>query len=154
MKKEDAIVLFNQNKVRRHWDEEKELWYFSIVDVIKVLTGSGRPEKYWNDLKTKLKNDGFQLSDKIGRLKLLSSDGKKYLADVADTETLLRIIQSVPSPKAEPFKIWLAKVGYERIEETEDPELSFDRAMKTYLQKGYSKDWINQRIKTIFGRNE
>lgn len=154
MKKEDAIVLFNQNKVRRHWDEEKESWFFSIIDVVEILTDSSIPKRYWSDLKIRLKNDGFQSYDKIVRLKLTNTDGKNYLTDVADTETLLRIIQSIPSPKAEPFKIWLAKVGYERMEETEDPELSFDRAMKTYLQKGYSKDWINQRIKTIEVRKQ
>ena len=127
---------------------------FSIVDIIKILTNSSRPRKYWNALKIKLKQEGSELSQKVGQLKLESPDGKKYLTDVADTETLLRLIQSIPSPKAEPFKIWLAKVGYERIEETEDPELAFDRAMKTYLKKGYSKEWINQRLKSIEIRKE
>jgi len=149
MSKENSIVIFNQAKVRRHWNEEKELWYFSIIDIVEILTDSERPRKYWNDLKIKLKQEGSQLSDKIGQLKLVSSDGKKYLTDVADTETLFRLIQSVPSPKAEPFKIWLAKVGYERIEEMQDPELTFNRAMRTYLQKGYSKNWINQRLIVI-----
>ncbi|MBU1018479.1 MAG: Bro-N domain-containing protein [Patescibacteria group bacterium] len=153
-KKEASIVLFHEKKVRRHWDEDQELWYFSIVDVIEILTESPRPRKYWNALKTKLKEEGSELSQKVGQLKLKSSDGKKYLTDVSDTETLLRLIQSIPSPKAEPLKLWLAKVGYERIEETEDPELAFDRAMKTYLQKGYSKGWINQRLKTIEVRKE
>ncbi|MBU3978814.1 Bro-N domain-containing protein [Patescibacteria group bacterium] len=154
MKKSNSIILFNQKQVRRIWDEEKELWYFSIIDVVEILTDSPRPRKYWNALKTKLKQEGSELSQKVGQLKLESSDGKKYLTDVADTETLLRLIQSIPSPKAEPFKLWLAKVGYERIEETEDPELAIDRAMKTYLQKGYSKEWINQRLKSIEVRKE
>ena len=148
------IAIFKQQKIRRVWDEEKELWYFSIIDIVNVLTGSRRPRKYWNDLKTQLTQEGSELSEKIGQLKLEASDGKKYLTDVADTETLLRIIQSIPSPKAEPLKIWLAKVGYERIEETEDPELAFNRAMRTYLQKGYSKEWINQRLKSIEIRKE
>ena len=154
MKQESSIVLFNQEKVRRHWNDENELWYFSIVDVIEVLTDTARPRKYWNDLKKKLAEEGSELSEKIGQLKMLSSDGKQYLTDVADTENILRLIQSIPSPKAEPFKLWLAKVGYERIEETEDPELAFDRAMRTYLQKGYSKEWINQRLKSIEIRKE
>lgn len=154
MKKTNSIILFNQKQIRRIWDEEKELWYFSIVDVIEILTESPRPRKYWNALKTKLSQEGSELSQKVGQLKLESLDGKKYFTDVADTETLLRLIQSIPSSKAEPFKLWLAKVGYERIEETEDPELAFDRAMKTYLQKGYSREWINQRLKSIEVRKE
>jgi hypothetical protein len=154
MKKTNSIILFNQKQVRRIWDEEKELWYFSVIDIIEILTESPRPRKYWNALKTKLKQEGSELSQKVGQLKLESSDGKKYLTDIADTKTLLRLIQSIPSPKAEPFKLWLAKVGYERIEETEDPEIAFDRAMKTYLQKGYSKAWINQRLKSIEVRKE
>ncbi len=148
------IKLFETKKVRTHWDEEKELWYFSVIDVIEALTGTDRPRKYWNDLKTKLRNEGSELSEKIGQLKMMSSDGKKYSTDVADTAQILRLIQSIPSPKAEPFKQWLAQVGYERIEETEDPELSFDRAMETYLAKGYSKSWINQRLKSIEVRKE
>ena len=154
MKKSNSIILFKQKQVRRVWNEKKELWYFSIIDVVEILTDSPRPRKYWNALKTKLKQEGSELSQKVGQLKLESPDGKKYLTDVADTETILRLIQSVPSPKAEPFKLWLAKVGYERIEETEDPELAFDRAMKTYLRKGYSKEWINQRLKSIEVRKE
>ena len=154
MKQENSIILFNQKKVRRYWDEGQELWYFSIVDVIEILTDSKRPRRYWNDLKKKLYEEGSELSEKIGQLKMLSSDGKKYLTDVADTEQLLRLIQSIPSPKAEPFKLWLARVGYQRIEETEDPELAFERAMQTYLKKGYSKEWINQRLKSIEVRKE
>jgi len=154
MKNSNSIILFNQKQVRRHWDEDNEQWYFSIVDVIEVLTDTDRPRKYWSDLKVKLKKEGSELSEKIGQLKMLSSDGKKYMTDVADTEQLFRLIQSVPSPKAEPFKLWLAQVGRERIDEIEDPELSFDRAMKTYLQKGYSKEWINQRLKSIEVRKE
>jgi hypothetical protein len=154
MKKTNSIALFNQKQVRRVWDEEKERWYFSVIDVIEVLTESPRPRKYWNALKTKLKIEGSQLSQKMGQLKMESPDGKMYLTDVVDTETLLRLIQSIPSPKAEPFKLWLAKVGYERMEEMEDPELSFDRAVKTYLQKGYSAKWVNQRIKSIEVRKD
>ena len=148
------IKLFEAKKVRTHWDEEKELWYFSVIDVIEALTGTDRQRKYWNDLKTKLKKEGSELSEKIGQLKMESADGKFYQTDVADTAQILRLIQSIPSPKAEPFKQWLAQVGYERIEETEDPELSFDRAMETYLAKGYTKAWINQRLKSIEVRKE
>jgi hypothetical protein len=154
MKKSHSIILFNQKQVRRFYDEKKEIWYFSIIDVVEILTDSPRPRKYWNALKTKLKQEGSELSQKVGQLKLESPDGKKYLTDVAETKTILRLIQSIPSPKAEPFKLWLAKVGYERIEETEDPELAFDRAMKTYLQKGYSREWVNQRLKSIEVRKE
>ncbi len=154
MKKENSIIIFNQKQVRRAWDNEKELWYFSVVDVIEILTESPRPRKYWNALKTKLNNEGSQLSQNMGQLKMQSSDGKSYLTDVLDTENILRLIQSIPSPKAEPFKLWLAKVGYERIEETEDPELAFERAMKTYFKKGYSPNWINQRLKSIEIRKE
>ncbi|MEE9430669.1 MAG: Bro-N domain-containing protein [Melioribacteraceae bacterium] len=154
MKKENAIKLFQENKVRVQWNDENEKWYFSIVDVIEILTESPRPRKYWNALKTKLIKEGSELSHNMGRLKLLANDGKMRFTDVADTEQLLRLIQSIPSPKAEPFKLWLAKVGYERIEETEDPEKAFDRAMQTYLQKGYSKSWINQRLKSIEVRKD
>jgi hypothetical protein len=154
MNKTQSIVLFNQKQIRRVYDEKKELWYFSVVDIVEVLTESPRPRKYWNALKTKLQKEGSELSHNVGQLKLESPDGKKYLTDVADTEAILRLIQSIPSPKAEPFKLWLAKVGYERIEETDDPELAFDRAMKTYLQKGYSREWINQRLKSIEVRKE
>ena len=143
------IKLFESQKIRSHWDAEKEKWYFSVVDIIQVLTESPRPRKYWSELKIKLQEEGSQLSAFIGQLKLQSPDGKFYLTDVADTEQLLRLIQSIPSPKAEPFKQWLAKVGYERIEETQDPEKSIDRAMENYLKLGYSKEWINQRLKSI-----
>jgi len=154
MNKEKAIKLFHDKKVRVHWDEEQEKWYFSIVDVIAILAENLRPRKYWNDLKSKLKTEGSELSEKIGQLKMLATDGKMRMTDVADTEQLLRLVQSIPSPKAEPFKIWLSKVGYERIEETEDPEFAFDRAMTTYLKKGYSKEWINQRLKSIEVRKD
>lgn len=154
MKKENAIILFHQKKVRRYWDDENELWYFSIVDVIEILTESANPRKYWSVLKTRLKKEGSEVATKCSQLKLTASDGKKYLTDVADTEALLRLIQSIPSPKSEPLKLWLAQVGYERIEETEDPELAFERALQTYLKKGYSKEWINQRLKSIEVRKE
>jgi hypothetical protein len=154
MDKNSAIKLFNQNEIRTHWDDENECWYFSVVDVIQALTGSERPRKYWSDLKTKLKKEGSELSEKIGQLKLIASDGKFYKTDVADTEQLFRLIQSIPSPKAEPFKLWLAQVGRERIDEIEDPEIGFDRLMETYFKKGYSKEWINQRLKTIEVRKE
>lgn len=154
MKKENSIVLFNQKEIRRLYDEEKELWYFSLVDIVGVLTDSIDPRKYWNKLSQRLKEEGSEVVTNCHQLKLIASDGKKYLTDCADTETILRIIQTIPSPKAEPFKLWLAQVGYERIEETEDPELAFDRAMKTYLKKGYSKEWINQRLKSIEVRKE
>ncbi|PIR68986.1 hypothetical protein COU48_01050 [Candidatus Nomurabacteria bacterium CG10_big_fil_rev_8_21_14_0_10_03_31_7] len=145
----NKIAIFENKEIRRHWDNEKEEWYFSVVDIIGVLIQNDRPRKYWSDLKTKLKQEGSQLSEKIGQLKMIASDGKYYLTDVLDTENILRLIQSIPSPKAEPFKLWLARVGYERLEETADPELSINRALKTYLQKGYSQNWINQRLKSI-----
>ncbi len=154
MTKENAIKLFQDQRVRVQWNDEQEKWFFSIIDVIEVLTDSPRPRKYWNALKTKLKKEGSEASHKLGQLKMQAADGKQRLTDVADTEQLLRLIQSIPSPKAEPFKVWLAKVGYERIEETEDPELAFERAMETYLKKGYSKNWINQRLKSIEVRKE
>ena len=154
MTKETAIKLFETKRVRTHWDADAEKWYFSVVDVIAILTETDRPRKYWNDLKTKLQSEGSELSDKIGQLKMSAEDGKMRLTDIADTEQLLRLIQSIPSPNAEPFKLWLARVGYERIEETEDPEKAFDRAMETYLKKGYSTEWINQRLKSIEVRKE
>ncbi len=148
------IKLFEHKKIRNHWDAEQEKWYFSIVDIIEVLTESPRPRKYWNALKTKLLAEGSELSQNLGQLKMESEDGKFYKTDIADTEQLFRLIQSIPSPKAEPFKQWLAKVGYERIEETQDPELSIDRAMENYLKLGYSENWINQRLKSIEVRKE
>ena len=154
MKKSNSIILFNQKQVRRIWDGRNELWYFSIIDVVEILTDSTIPKRYWSDLKIKLKNEGSEVYEKIVQLKLVASDGKKYASDCFATEDLLRVIQSIPSSKAEPFKLWLAQVGYERIEETEDPELAFDRAMKTYLRKGYSREWINQRLKSIEVRKE
>lgn len=148
------IQFFESKKIRSQWDAEEEKWYFSIVDIIEVLTETDRPRKYWSDLKVKLKKEGSELSEKIGQLKMQSYDGKMYATDVADTEQLFRLIQSIPSPKAEPFKQWLAKVGYERIEENEDPEIGIDRAMENYLKLGYSKEWINQRLKSIEVRKE
>ena len=148
------IKLFHDQQIRSQWDAEQEQWLFSVIDIIQALTGNERPRKYWSDLKKKLKQEGSQLSDKIGQLKMPSADGKSYLTDVANTEALLRLIQSIPSPRAEPFKLWLAQVGYERLEENEDPELSIDRALETYLAKGYSKEWINQRLKSIEVRKE
>lgn len=154
MAKDTTLKLFEGKKIRTHWDEDLEKWFFSIIDVIEVLTGSERPRKYWSDLKTKLKKEGSDLSENIGQLKLISADGKYYKTDVADTEQLFRLIQSIPSPKAEPFKMWLAKVARERIDEIEDPELGIDRLMDTYSRKGYSKEWINQRLKSIEIRKE
>ncbi len=155
MTKETSIKLFESKKIRVSWNNDEEKWYFSIIDIIETLTGTRNPRRYWSDLKRKLTKEGFsQLYEIIVQLKLVSTDGKKYSTDCADTEGLLRIIQSIPSPKAEPFKRWLAKVGYERIEETEDPEKAFDRAMETYLKKGYSKNWINQRLKSVEVRKE
>jgi hypothetical protein len=154
MTKETAIKLFQDQRVRVLWDNDQEKWYFSIIDIVAVLTKSANPRKYWSVLKTRLKKEGSELATNCSQLKMQSSDGKFYKTDVADTEQILRLIQSIPSPKAEPFKLWLAKVGYERIEETEDPEKAFDRAMETYLKKGYSKNWINQRLKSIEVRKE
>lgn len=149
------IKLFESKKIRSVWNEETQKWYFSIIDVIEVLTESKRPRKYWNDLKKKLLNEGFdQLSEKIGQLKLEAEDGKKYLTDVADAETLMRLIQSIPSPKAEPFKRWLAKVGYERLEEIENPELAQQRMREIYKAKGYSDEWIEKRVRGIAVRDE
>ena len=150
-----SIQLFEDQKIRTAWDAEKEEWYFSIIDVISVLTGTANPRRYWSDLKRKLKTEGAnELYEKIVQLKMLSSDGKRYKTDVTNTEQLLRIIQSIPSPKAEPFKAWLAMVGKERIEETIDPEQAIDRALDTYLKKGYSEEWIHQRLLAIRIRNE
>ena len=149
------IKLFENKKIRSRWNEEEQSWYFSIIDMIEVLTESNRPRKYWSDLKKKLFNEGFnQLSEKIGQLKLEAEDGKKYLTDVADAETLMRLIQSIPSPRAEPFKRWLAKVGYERLEEIENPELAQQRMREIYKAKGYSDEWIEKRIRGIAVRDE
>lgn len=152
MKKEPknkVIAIFEGSEIRRHWDEGKELWYFSIVDVIGVLSQSVDQRNYWKVLKNRLNKEGSEVVTKCNQLKMRATDGKYYLTDTADTETMLRLIQSIPSPNAEPFKLWLARVGYERLEETADPELAIDRALKTYLQKGYSAEWINQRLKSI-----
>ncbi len=154
MKKENSIQLFQEKSIRTHWDDQKEKWYFAIVDVVAVLTESINAPAYWRKLKERLKKEGNQTVTDCHGLKMLSQDSKMRMTDVADTEQLLRLIQSIPSPKAEPFKLWLAKVGAERIEETEDPELAFERAMETYLAKGYSKEWINQRLKSIEVRKE
>lgn len=154
MAKDTAIKLFNDKQIRTIWDDEQEKWYFSIVDIVGVLTESPNPRKYWSVLKSRLKKEGSQLTTNCSQLKMLSSDGKYYKTDVADTEQLFRLIQSIPSPKAEPFKLWLAKVGRERIDEIEDPEIGIDRLMETYLRKGYSTSWINQRLKSIEVRKE
>ena len=149
MAEQNEIQLFDGKQVRYVWDEEQEKYFFSVVDVIQVLTDSPRPRKYWNALKTKLAAEGSELSSKMGQLKLPSSDGKSYLTDVADTEQVFRLIQSVPSKKAEPFKLWLVALGQERMNQLQDPELSIEQAIKDYRRLGYSEDWINQRIKTI-----
>ncbi|MEI7841526.1 MAG: BRO family protein [Gallionellaceae bacterium] len=149
-----SIKLFQNTAIRSQWDADKEQWLFSVIDVVGALTGSENPRKYWSVLKTRLKKEGSQLATNCSQLKMLSADGKSYLTDVANTESLLRLIQSIPSPRAEPFKLWLAQVGYERLEENEDPELSIDRALEAYLAKGYSKEWINQRLKSIEVRKE
>jgi BRO family, N-terminal domain len=146
MNQDTAIKLFEEKQVRTIWDAEQEKWYISIVDAIEILTGTDRPRKYWSDLKSKLNKEGSQLSEKIGQLKLLSEDGKMRITDVGDTEQLFRLIQSIPSPKAEPFKMWLAKVASERLDEMQDPELSIHRALQNYLNLGYSENWINQRL--------
>lgn len=154
MTKANAIKIFDNKRVRTHWNEGKELWYISVIDVIEVLTGTDRPRKYWNDLKTKLKKEGSELSEKIGQLKMQSSDGKFYKTDVADTEQIFRLIQSIPSPKAEPFKLWLAQLASEHLDEMQDPEITIDRALDQYLKLGYSESWINQRLKSIEIRKE
>ena len=150
----NKIQLFENQRIRTAWDEEKEEWYFSIVDVVGVLTDSVDPTAYWRKLKQRLKAEGNETVTNCHGLKMTAHDGKKRLTDVADTEQLLRIIQSIPSPKAEPFKLWLAQVGRERIEETIDPELTIERALETYLKKGYTREWINQRLQAIQVRKE
>jgi hypothetical protein len=154
MEKKNEIKLFEEKKVRTVWDADEEVWYISIIDVIEALTETDRPRKYWNDLKTKLSREGSELSEKIGQLKMPAPDGKMRLTDVADTEQIFRLIQSIPSPKAEPFKLWLAQLGKERLDEIQDPELSIDRALEQYLKLGYSENWINQRLKSIEIRKE
>jgi hypothetical protein len=154
MTKVNAIQLFEDKKVRTIWDEEQEKWYISIIDVIEVLTNSPNPRKYWSVLKLRLKKEGSQLATNCSQLKMQSSDGKFYRTDVADTEQLFRLIQSIPSQKAEPFKLWLAQIACERLDEMQDPELTIDRALSQYLQLGYSENWINQRLKSIEIRKE
>ena len=154
MAQNDKIQLFEDKRIRTAWDEEKEEWYFSIVDVVAVLTDSPNPQTYWRVLKKRLKDEGNETVTSCNALKMTAADGKRRLTDVADTEQLLSIIQSIPSPKAEPFKLWLAQVGRERIEETIDPELTIDRALETYLKKGYTREWINQRLQAIQVRKE
>lgn len=157
MAHDDKIQLFEDKRIRTAWDEEKEEWYFSIVDVVAVLTDQPdqrHAAKYWSVMKTRLKKEGSELPTNCSQLKMCSADGKSYKTDVADTEQLLRIVQAIPSPKAEPFKLWLAQVGRERIEETIDPELTIERALETYLKKGYTREWINQRLQAIQVRKE
>lgn len=154
MEQKQAIKLFEEKQIRSVWNEEEEKWYFSIVDVVSILTDSSNPNNYWKVLKHRLTKEGSELVTNCNQLKMQSSDGKFYKTDVADTEQLIRLIQSVPSPKAEPFKLWIAKVARERIDEIADPEIGIDRLMETYLKKGYTKDWINQRLKSIEVRKE
>lgn len=157
MSTNDKVQLFENKRIRTAWDEEQEEWYFSVVDVVAVLTDQPdqrHAAKYWSVLKTRLKQEGSELPTNCSQLKMTAIDGKRRLTDVADTEQLLRIIQSIPSPKAEPFKLWLAQVGRERIEETIDPELTIERALETYLKKGYTREWINQRLQAIQVRKE
>ncbi len=154
MNKETSIKLFEQKQIRSTWDEEKEKWYFSIVDVAGVLSESIDPQAYWRKLKQRLKEEGNETVTNCHGLKMVAADGKMRKTDVADTEQLFRLIQSIPSPKAEPFKLWIAKVARERIDEIEDPEIGIDRLMETYFHKGYSKEWINQRLKSIEIRKE
>jgi DNA-damage-inducible protein D len=147
-----AMVVFQDKQIRRTWFNDE--WWFSVIDIVEALTGSERPRKYWNDLKKKLTEEGFELSEKIGQLKLVSTDGKKYNTDCATTKNMFRIIQSIPSPKAEPFKQWLAQVGYERVEEIQNPEIAQDRVKQYYEMKGYPKDWIEKRLRGIAIRQD
>ena len=147
--KKTSIKLFENYKVRTSWDNEKEIWYFSVVDIVGILSESKNPNNYWKVLKNRLRKEGSQLVTSCNQLKMQSSDGKYYKTDVLDTEGVLRLVQSIPSPKAEPFKLWLAKVGSERIDEMQDPEVAINRALQFYLAKGYSPEWINQRLKSI-----
>lgn len=149
-KNKDSLAIFEGSQIRRHWDTDKELWYFSVVDIISALAKSTNPQVYWRVLKKRLIDEGSnETVTKCNALKMTAPDGKMRLTDVADTETMFRLIQSIPSPNAEPFKLWLARVGYERLEETADPEIAINRALKTYYQKGYSREWINLRLKSI-----
>ena len=149
MTQKESIRLFEERKVRAIWDDEQEEWYFSIVDVISILTDSPNPRKYWSVLKNRLKKEGSELTTNCSQLKMQAADGKKYLTDVAKTEQLFRLMQSVPSPKAEPFKLWIAQVAKERLDQMQDPELSIEQAMADYKRLGYSDNWINQRLKSI-----
>ncbi len=151
---DNKIQIFEDKKIRTAWNEETEEWYFSVVDVVSVLTDSKNPTAYWRKLKQRLKAEGNETVTNCHGLKMTAPDGKKRMTDVVDTTNLLRLIQSIPSPKAEPFKMWLAEVGKDRIEETIDPELAIDRALVTYLKKGYDEEWIHQRILSIRVRNE
>ena len=144
-----SIKLFEDFKVRTSWDREKETWYFSVVDIVGILSDSKNPNNYWKVLKNRLRKEGSQLVTSCNQLKMQSSDGKYYKTDVLDTEGVLRLVQSIPSPKAEPFKLWLAKVGRERLDEIQDPEIAINRALQYYLAKGYSPEWVNQRLKSI-----
>lgn len=152
MKQEKALVVFQGKEIRRTWFNDE--WWFSVIDIVEALTESQRPRKYWNDLKKKLTEEGFELSEKIGQLKIVSTDGKKYNSDCATTKNMFRIIQSIPSPKAEPFKQWLAQVGYERVEEIQNPEIAQDRVKQYYVMKGYPKDWIEKRLRGIAIRQD
>lgn len=154
MTQKQALQLFEDRKVRTLWDEEQEKWCFSIVDIIEILTETPNARKYWSVLKMRLEKEGSQLTTDCSQLKMQSTDGKQYKTDVADTSQLFRLIQSIPSPKAEPFKLWLAQIASERLDELKDPELSIDRALERYLQLGYSENWINQRLKSIEIRKE
>ena len=154
MTQKQSIQLFEEKKVRTVWDEKQEKWYFSIVDTIAILTDSINPRKYWSVLKTRLKKEGSELATNCSQLKMRSSDNKMYLTDVADTEQLFRLIQSIPSPKAEPFKLWIAQIARERLDQMQDPELSIEQAMTDYKCLGYSDNWINQRLKSIEIRKE
>ncbi|MBK6339651.1 MAG: hypothetical protein IPN93_01925 [Bacteroidetes bacterium] len=157
MEKNSAVKLFEEKQVRSIWDAATEKWYFSVIDIVAVLTDQidyKKAQSYWTTLKGRLKKEGSEVVTKCDKLKLMAADGKKYLTDVADIETIFRLVQSIPSPKAEPFKVWIAKVARERIDEIEDPEIGIDRLMETYIKKGYSKEWINQRLKSIEVRKE
>jgi hypothetical protein len=154
MTKASAIKIFDEKKIRTHWDDDQEKWYFSIVDVVGVLSESIDPQSYWRKLKQRLKEEGNETVTNCHALKMIAADGKMRMTDVADTKQLFRLIQSIPSPKAEPFKIWLAKVASDRVDEIEDPEIGIERLMDTYQRKGYSKEWINQRLKSIEVRKE